>query len=157
MRPRSLILCALLLLAACGGSPAKPAAPSLQALVTRANAICATTSREMASFAPPAFAPRRAKARDLPVAAVYLDRVIPLLEDEQSRIVALGTPTTGRDLHALVLSALRALVADDHEVRDAAHAGRVARFRAALTRQQADATRLSGVAVQFGLTTCAQG
>lgn len=147
----TLVMCAL---AACGATRPARAVPDL---VGRINAICTSYAEHVEALVAPSFAPASATAADLPAAARYLDRAIPLLQSEQSSIVAAGTPNSDRGLYDALVAALAAHVRDERAAQAAARVGDLHSFQAALRADQADSTRLSGTAQQFGVTSCLGG
>ena len=140
-------------LAGCGSGSGTPTL-ALPALVSRVNAICATYAVRMEALAAPAFAPASVTASELGTVAAYLGHAVPLLQAEQSSIEAVGEPQTDRDMFARVLTALAARVRDEVSARNAAHAGDLRAFRAAVAADQQDSIRLAGAAQQFGLAKC---
>lgn len=142
-------------LAACGGGGSGPAPVST--IVGRDNAICKSYAQRIGRIATPPFDPGRTTRADLPKAARYLDQVTPLLQSEQREISSAGPPATSRSLYHSVLTALAAVIRDEQRAQAAAHAGDMRAFQAAYRADQADATRLSGVAQQFGVTACLSG
>jgi hypothetical protein len=154
---------AALALSGCGSSPKpKTTRPtSLPQVVAHDNRICARYAPQIARIAPPTFTPASTKPSELPQAVSFLDKELPLLQSEYREIHAVALPTKlsneQRTLYTSVLAALHKLLADERAARDAAAKGSVSGFRAALKQQSSDSTRLSGLAVQTGLTTCASG
>lgn len=147
----AVLTCAL---AACGGRPPALAVPDL---VAKINAICTSYAHQVEAVTAPSFTPATATAADLGAAARYLHRAVPLLQREQSSIKAAGTPKSGQSLYHSMLSALIAHVHDEQAARAAAQAHNLRSFKAALRADQADSTRLSGTAQQFGVTACLGG
>lgn len=147
----ALVTCAV---AACGGAPPALAVPDL---VARINAICTGYTAHVEALATPSLTPGSVTAADLGAAARYLDRAVPLLQSEQSSIEAAGTPKSGESLYGSMIAALAAHVRDEQAAQAAAQAGDLRSFQAALHADQADSTRLSGTAQQFGVTACLGG
>jgi hypothetical protein len=154
--------------AGCGGSPHEdtssttaPRPTSLVQVVARDNKICARFAPQIGRIAPPDATVQSTKPGQLPDAVSFLDKLLPLLRSERSQIAAVPLPVKlsgpRRNLYLSVMVALDELVVDEERVRDAAARGSLNDFRAALKRQQTDGTRLNGLAVQTGLTTCASG
>lgn len=141
-------------LAACSS---KSDPPAISTIVDRDNAICKTYAQRIDDIAAPAFDPAKAARKDLPAAAHYLDQVVPLTQAQQREIKAVGEPNTSKQLYGSMLDALAAVVRDEQSARTAAHAGDLHAFQAAYRADTADATHLSGVAQQLGLTACLAG
>jgi hypothetical protein len=132
----------------------EPSTATVAMIVDRDNAICKSYAQRFARIAPPTFDPAKAARANLPAAAKYLDQVVPLMESQQHEIKSAGQPDASQDLYASVLGALGDVIHDEQAARAAAHAGDLAAFQAAYHASAADATHLSGVAQQFGLTSC---
>ena len=119
---------------------------------------CKNTAQSSSNWAEalraPSFAPASVTSAELGAAAAYLDRAVPLLQSEQDSINAAGEPATNRDMFHSVLTALSAHVDDQVAARAAADARKLTAFRKAVAADQSDATRLAGVASQFGLVNC---
>jgi hypothetical protein len=124
-------------------------------LVTTVNSICESYAPRLEAVPAPSFDPSSATAAELGQAVGYLEKVVPLEQSEQHAVDAAGRPSTDAALYSDVLGALAARVADEATAETAAKRGDLSGFRAAFTKDEADSTRLSGIAQQFGLTRCA--
>ncbi len=164
--PAVLLAGVALMVAGCGGSSPKPKpTPSrpqtLVDVVAADNKICERIGVQVARIAPPAFSPQSVTVHQLPVAVAYLDKVMPLLRQERDDIRAVGKPVQQTATQALLygsaLATLDKLLADEKTARDAAASGSLTGFKDALRHQTNDGKRLTGLAVQTGLTTCASG
>jgi hypothetical protein len=124
-------------------------------LVTSVNSICASYAPKFEAVPAPSFDPSSATAAQLGQAASYLNKLVPLEQNEQRAVIAAGRPDADTGLYSSVLAALAARVADEAAARQAADARDLPKFRSAYTKDVADSARLSGVAQQFGLTNCA--
>lgn len=138
-------------LTGCGSSD--PAVP-VSTLVSKVNAICTTYTVRIEELAAPSFSPASTTPADLGSAAKYLDQAVPLLQSEQQSIRAAGTPQADRRLYDNVTAALAAQLRDEMNARTAAHDKDIGAFRAAVSADQRDSTRLAGAAQQFGLAKC---
>jgi|GEM_PF-6360786 len=162
---RALPLAAALLAAGCGatagGSASAPAPRTFVDVVKADNAICGGVGTKVARIAPPNFTPSSVSQAKLATARSYLDRVLPLLQDEYAQIAAVKRPASmtasQRALYTQVLGALTTMLDDERAARNAAAAGSLVGFKASLNAQRTDSQRLTGLAVQTGLTTCAGG
>lgn len=138
-------------LTACGGGPQTL---PLNTVVSKVDAICARYTFQIETIPSPSFTPASVSAAELPTAARYLNRAVPLLESEQSSIEAVGRPETSRSLYSGVLTALGAQVRDEQAALKAALGKNLSAFGQAVISDQRDSTRLAGVAQQIGLTRC---
>lgn len=132
-------------------------APTVATIVKHDNAICSEYAQRLIKIATPAFDPGRATAKDMPAAAKYLDQLVPLMRAQQHEITSAGRPSASIDLYTSVLDALDAVIHDEQSAQTAAHAGNLHAFQSAYRTDAAEATRLSAVAHQFGLTVCIGG
>lgn len=138
-------------IAGCGaGDASLPVAT----VVDRDNAICTRYAAQVDKLTPPAFDPGNATRADLPAAASYLARTLPILEAERRDIIAVGEPATDTSLYTSVRSALADVVRDEQAADTAAYTRDIRAFRAAFARDAGDTTHLVAVANQFGLTRC---
>lgn len=126
-------------------------------IVARDNAICRAYAERIRTIATPTFDPAKATAANLPAAAKYLDQLVRLMQAEQHEINSAGAPTGSKILYASVLDALARVIRDEQGARTAADAGELHAFQTAYHADSIDATHLSGVAQQFGLTACLAG
>jgi hypothetical protein len=124
-------------------------------IVARDSAICTVYGQRIGQISTPSFDPGATKQSDLPAAAHYLDQVVPLMESELVDVKSAGRPNASQDLYASVLDSLTAVIQDEKAAQRAAHSGDLQAFRAAFGSDSRDATQLSGVAQQFGLSACA--
>jgi hypothetical protein len=129
-------------LAGCGSH-----AETKQDYIARANAICESALRGIRNVSPPA------GTVTLAGLARYLRQVTPLVESEISQLRALPRPSQGRALLDRYLAALQ--VDRDHylALADAARSGDRQMMAEATSALQASPS--SGLASQYGLTSCA--
>jgi hypothetical protein len=129
-------------LAGCG-SPAE----TKQDYIARANAICESALRGIRNVSPPA------GTVTLAGLARYLRQVTPLVESEISQLRALPRPSQDRGLLDRYLAALQ--VDRAHYLALAAAAGSGDRQVMAEATSALQASPSSGLASQYGLTSCA--
>jgi hypothetical protein len=124
-----------------------------QDFIDRADAICASTTRQTRLIAPPAFT--HAKAEQLHALAGYTAHVLPLVQSEATQLRALPLPKEdARDRAAIAgyLAGLGKVVADYRKLETAAaktDAPGVTSAEAALS-----ASPIATLAARYGLRSC---
>jgi hypothetical protein len=130
-------------LAACGSS-----APTKQDVVARANAICASALRHVRATPPPTGTPPA--LTDL---AVYLRRVLPVVEREVSALRALPRPDKDHALLDRYIAAVGAAGVNYQTLTAAAEKGDPAGVSRALAALRSNAA--AALAQEYGLSQCA--
>ena len=84
-------------LSSCGGtnspSSTSASADNNQVFVTKLNSVCDQYNQQQSGLQPPSFNPTNPTPQDLPAAATYLNKEVPLLQSLVTNIEKLGEPS----------------------------------------------------------------
>jgi len=142
------VVATVLAVASCGGL-------SRSEFIERADRICTDSNNQLRAIGPlPNIDIRYASRAQMPAAAAYMDRVLPVFHGESSKLHDLGDPGEDeQDVHD-VLSFFDRFVNRLEEARKAAHAGDAGLFTPTLLMGLGDGVQAQDVAPHFGFKVC---
>lgn len=121
--------------------------------IAGADAICASTTRQTRTVAPPNFG--HTQAEELSGLGAYLERVVPIAQSEVAKLRALRNPSQSSSDHAVLeryLTALGQAVADYRALAVAALRGDTS--AAASAEAALRASPVTALAASYGLRSC---
>lgn len=141
---------AVLAVASCGGL-------SRTEFIEQADTVCTEANNQLRAIGPlPDIDIRYASRAQMPAAAAYMDRVLPVFHRESSRLHQLGDPSDDEGEERDVLMFFDKLIGRLEEARRAAHAGDAGTFTPTLLQGLGDGVQAQDVAPRFGFKVCGQ-
>ena len=167
---------ATVLLSACGGSSASPMAtappssapattPSataspMSAFLDQANMVCASGSETGDAVATPTISTgdiTAPAASDLPAIATYFESLVPIFEQLDSGLKALGSPPEMQAAWTQAMAVFDTTVGDFREALSASQAGNLTAYKTAISQEQTDNTTGSADFNTIGAVVCGGG
>lgn len=124
-------------------------------LIRRGDAICEKGNATIGKVKAPNFDPAHATAKQLKSGATFADTLAKTIGSEVRDVAALGTPDSDAATFSKAIADSRAYVASLRGQADAAKAGDVRGFRAAMKDDDADQS--GTLLARFGFKVCGQG
>jgi hypothetical protein len=146
------VVAGVVALAGCGGSGSSTV--SKAQYIKQADAICSREHAQVSALTAPSFTPAAATKQDMPTAARYLDRYVPLFGGAISQLDKLKRPSRDRAVLDRTLARADALVSAYDSARKAAHKGDVPGFKAGFAKAAVAGRSARALARRYGFQAC---